>query len=262
MPTNQSVIGIDLGSRTTKIVKLHAGQVESFEIFETDHDPMRRLSPFLESAKPSALGVTGYGRHLLKTQFSGKAVSEIKACARGAGSIYPNGGTVIDVGGQDSKVIELTSDGGFADFEMNDRCAAGTGRFLEVMARTLGYDIDEFWQEALAADCPANISSMCTVFAESEVVSLITSGADRRSIALGVHHSTAERLYSLISKVELKPEILFVGGVAQNRCIVGLLEAKLKASIVVPENPQIVSAIGGALIASETLNTGGEHHKG
>ena len=261
MQTDCATIGIDLGSRTTKIVTLDGNQAASFEIFDTDPDPMRKVRQCLGGHVDSRLAVTGYGRHLLEAEFCGQVVSEIKACARGAAFVNPNCRTAVDVGGQDSKVIEVTPGGGFANFEMNDRCAAGTGRFLEVMARVLGYDIEAFWHEALLAESPTAISSMCTVFAESEVISLITSGAERRRVALGLHQATAERLYSLTCKVERRAEIMFVGGVAHNRCIVEALAHKLKCDIVVPDHPQMVSALGAALIARESASTKRDHHK-
>jgi len=248
MRVNEPVLGIDLGSRTTKIVKFAGGEVKSFEIFDTDHNPVKKVQDSVKGLRSSTVIATGYGRHLLKTHFANKVVTEITACARGANFLYPNCGTVIDIGGQDCKVIQVTADGGFDSFEMNDRCAAGTGRFLEVMARILGYEIEEFWKEALSAKHPITINSMCTVFAESEVISLITSGKDRRNIALGLHHSIVDRLYTLIAKVEIREEIMLVGGVAKNRCIEELLKKKLQSNITVPENPQIVSATGAALI--------------
>lgn len=252
---NEPVLGIDLGSRTTKILALRAGRLESFQIFDTDYDPIRRVRDALRALTFSFVVATGYGRHLLKAHFANQVVTEIKACARGAKFLCPDCATVIDIGGQDSKVIEVTGDGGFANFEMNDRCAAGTGKFLEVMASTLGYDIEGFWKAALQAEAPVTISSMCTVFAESEVISLITSGAEAKNIALGLHHAIADRLYALISRVELKGEIVLAGGVAKNRCVGQLLEKKLQQPLVVPDEPQMVSALGAALIASENART-------
>lgn len=254
MQINNPVIGIDLGSRTTKIVKFNNGKVESFEIFDTDHNSIQKVQGSLKHLKSSEIVATGYGRYLMKTHFSDKAVTEIKACARGAKFINPNCRIVVDIGGEDFKVIEITPEGGFDKFEMNDRCAAGTGRFMEVMAKILGYSIEEFWKEALKAKYPILINSMCTVFAESEVISLITSGKDRKKIALGLHHSIIDRLYPIISKFELQGEILLVGGVSKNRCIAELLKKKLKHSIIVPDNPQIISAIGSALIAYDEFS--------
>ena len=251
MREDKPVLGIDLGSRTTKIVKLNKGKVESFEIFDTNHNAFYRVQNIIRDSKYSKIVATGYGRHLMKAHLSTRVVTEIKACARGAKFLNADCSLVVDIGGQDSKVIEINPEGSFGQFEMNDRCAAGTGRFLEVMAQVLGYGIEDFWKEALAAKSPIAVSSMCTVFAESEVISLITSGEDRRRIALGLHHSIIDRLYPLISRFEYERDVMFVGGVAKNRCLVELLKKKLKCDISVPENPQLVSAIGSALIAYE-----------
>jgi len=262
MRPSEPVLGIDLGSRTTKLVRFKASRIESFEVFDTNHDALGRIEESLRGQKFAAVVATGYGRHLLKAHFSDRAVTEIRACARGAQFIYPSCGMVIDIGGQDSKAIQVRAAGGFGDFEMNDRCAAGTGRFLEVMAALLGYEIEEFWREALATEDAVSISSMCTVFAESEVISLITSGVDRRSIALGLHHSIADRLYGLISRVDSAGPVMLVGGVANNKCIVKLLEKRLKTDLMVPANSQIVSAVGCALIAEEGIERGQELLRG
>jgi predicted CoA-substrate-specific enzyme activase len=153
------------------------------------------------------------------------------------------------VGGQDSKAIRVDEKGQFEDFEMNDRCAAGTGRFLEVMAKTLGFNIEEFGDQALQAEHLVNISSTCTVFSESEVVSLITSGEDRRNIALGVHHAIVTRLAAMIGKVGLLEDVVFAGGVAKNPCISSLLQQKIGVKLFIPKEPQIVGALGAALTA-------------
>ena len=143
----------------------------------------------------------------------------------------------------------MSQDGGFGRFEMNDRCAAGTGRFLEVMATALGYRLEDFGTEAPAADRPVQVNSMCTVFAESEVVSLIARGEDRRRIALGLHVSTARRVAAMASRTEMGSKVLFVGGVAKNPCIVAALGDELPCELVVPEDPELVVALGAALIA-------------
>jgi len=252
MQKNKPVLGIDLGSRTTKIVTLSKGKVESFEIFDTNHNSIHKVRKTIRNSKYAKIVATGYGRHLMKAHLSAKVVTEIKACARGAKFLNPDCRLVVDIGGQDSKVIEINPEGSFGQFEMNDRCAAGTGRFLEVMAQVLGYSIEDFWREALAAQSPLPISSMCTVFAESEVISLMTSGEDRRRIALGLHLSIIDRLYPMVSRFEHEGGVMFVGGVAKNRCMAELLEKKLKCKVMIPENPQLVSAIGSALIACES----------
>ncbi len=242
-------VGIDLGSRTTKIVALEGDRVAFAEVFDTGHDPLSRVSERLAELGDCPTVATGYGRHLLRERFGHRAITEISACARGVAHLSPDARLVIDIGGQDSKVILVTPGGGFDDFVMNDRCAAGTGRFLEVMAGTLGYTIEQFGPEALLADAPARVNSMCTVFAESEVVSLITSGVDRRRIALGLHHSVVERVAAMVPPGAATDAAIFVGGVAHNPCVVELLRHRLKTAISVPDEPQIVSATGAALLA-------------
>lgn len=248
-----NAVGIDFGSRTTKIVEVSRQKVESFLLFDTDHESIRKVKARIDGLHSSRIAATGYGRHFLKARlrFSNKVITEIKACARGVHAVNPDCRLVIDVGGQDFKVITVNPGGGFGSFETNDRCAAGTGRFLEVMARVLGYDIEVFWREALSVKNPISINSMCTVFAESETISLLTAGKDRRRIALGLHQSVVDRIFPSIFRLEWRGEVMMVGGVAKNTCIVELLQKKLKCPVHVPDNPQIVSALGAALIAME-----------
>ena len=160
--------------------------------------------------------------------------------------------TILDIGGQDSKAISLNDDGKVIKFEMNDRCAAGTGKFLEIMAHALGYSLDQFGEEALKSKKDIQISSMCTVFAESEVTSLVARGEARQDIALGLYHSVVRRATSMLKKVSVKEPVLFAGGVALNPCMHRLLEQALGKDILVPENPQMVGAFGAALLARET----------
>lgn len=254
MESKAIAAGIDLGSRTIKIVELSDGQISSFDIFETSSAALEKIKTRIQSADYSFVVTTGYGRHFLKDnvlrdRHRHSIVSEIKACALGANFLNPHCRVVIDIGGQDFKIIEVKEDGSFGQFELNDRCAAGTGRFLEIMAQILGYEISEFGQEAMKVQTSLRISSMCTVFAESEVISLLTSGRPREEIALAVHHSVVERLYPLIMKFDLQGEIMLVGGVALNICIKELLGQKLGQKIFVPENPQIIPAVGAALMA-------------
>jgi len=161
--------------------------------------------------------------------------------------MFPECRTLLDIGGQDSKVIRVSA-GRVEDFEMNDRCAAGTGKFLEVMATTLGYSIGEFGAAAMKADRAATVNSMCTVFSESEVVSLIARGENPRRIALGVHQSIVNRTIALMGRVGFEEPVLFAGGVAKNKCMIALLEQKLRSKLLIPKEPQIVGAIGAALI--------------
>lgn len=230
------------------------GKIVDFRIADTGTDPLARAQELLTSLLPTPCSLlpvtaTGYGRHLVRERLGFPVITEIKAHALGASHLFPSCRTVIDIGGQDSKVIRVEN-GRQTNFEMNDRCAAGTGRFLEVMAMALGYTVAEFGDEALKGREPVSISSMCTVFSESEVISLIARGLDRHSIALGLHQSIASRLLAMVGKVGAEPEVVLSGGVALNPCIRVLLEKSLGVKLFVPEVPQAVGALGAALCAN------------
>jgi len=244
--------GIDIGSRAIKLVVVDgAGNILLKRIADTGFDPMEEMKAIMNDARAEYTVATGYGRNLFEVAFEAQTVTEIKAHARGAQSLFPQALAVLDIGGQDSKAISLFENGKVKKFEMNDRCAAGTGKFLEIMARNLGFAIDVFGDEALTAKKDINISSMCTVFAESEVTSLIAKGQDRREIALGLHSSVARRAVSMINRVAPDAEIVFTGGVARNSCVQSLLAKKLNRAVHIPQEPQFVGALGAALLASE-----------
>ena len=250
---HRQVAGVDLGSRTTKVVILENRNVVAFRITDTGPDMTARALALLEGYQPARIVATGYGRHLAAAAFAHDVITEITAYARGAVHLVPGCRTVIDVGGQDSKVIALDDRGGFRDFEMNDRCAAGTGRFLEIMAKALGFSIESFGAAALEADEPIAISSTCTVFAESEVISIVAEGKDVRSIALGIHQAIVDRLIAMVRRVGARPEVVFAGGVALNPCIARMLGDRLGQEMRIPENPQLVGALGAALHAAEAV---------
>jgi predicted CoA-substrate-specific enzyme activase len=193
--------------------------------------------------------VTGYGRHLVAPAVQGGVVSEIRAFAVGARYLLPDCGTVIDIGGQDSTVILLSDNGKVQKFEMNDRCAAGTGKFLEVMAGTLEVTIDVLGDLALRVNRTVTINSLCTVFAESEVISLIGRGEQPSAIALALHETIATRLVAMARRTGIKDKVVFAGGAALNRCLGRLLEQKLGKELGIPESPQTVGALGAALLA-------------
>jgi predicted CoA-substrate-specific enzyme activase len=195
------------------------------------------------------LVVTGYGRHLVAPALGGEIISEIKAFTTGARYLYPDCRTVLDIGGQDCKVIRLSDDGEIHKFEMNDRCAAGTGKFLEIMANTLGVEINELGNLALSASRTVQINSLCTVFAESEVVSLIARGEEASAIAMALHQAAATRISTMARRVGIKERAVFAGGAALNRCLCELLGEKTGVKLTVPPEPQIVGAIGAAILA-------------
>jgi predicted CoA-substrate-specific enzyme activase len=245
--------GIDIGSRTIELVVVDdTGKIVVSRQADTGYDPIREARSLIDGVAFDRIMATGYGRSLFEISFDAPTVTEIKAHARGARAFFPDVQTVLDIGGQDSKAIALFENGKVKKFEMNDRCAAGTGKFLEIMARSLGYEIDAFGREALLAEKDLNISSMCTVFAESEVTSLIAKGQDRREIARGLHTSVIRRAAGMIKRVSARGNIVFTGGVAKNRCMQTLLEEKMGRTVLVPANPQSTGAMGAALLAAES----------
>lgn len=248
------VAGLDIGSRTIALVEWAGDRIIHARIVDTGTDPMGNARKMMEGRSYTRLVATGYGRHLaVERELADEVISEIKAYGLGAYHLYPDVATVLDIGGQDSKVIRVGPGGRVLRFEMNDRCAAGTGRFLENMAHTLGLTIDEFGPHALqAGGYSVRISSMCTVFAESEVVSLIARGEDSHRVALGLHQAIVDRVGGMIRRVGVDERFVFAGGVARNPCLKQLFAESLGVSPTVPDEPQIVGALGAALHAART----------
>lgn len=242
--------GIDIGSRTIEVVVVDdAGEIMTSLQADTGFDPMAEAKKLMAGVAYDHIMATGYGRHLFEISFDAPTVTEIKAHATGARVFYPNAQAILDIGGQDSKAISLFENGKVKKFEMNDRCAAGTGKFLEIMARTLGFDIEAFGREAMRTDTHVNISSMCTVFAESEVTSLIAKGQDRRQIARGLHSSVIRRASGMINRVASEGDLVFTGGAAKNPCLQALLAEKMNRPVMIPDDPQCIGALGAALLA-------------
>jgi (R)-2-hydroxyacyl-CoA dehydratese activating ATPase len=194
---------------------------------------------------------TGYGRKLFKE--ADDSISEITANAIGAheaGKAFGGVGTIINIGGQDSKAIQLDSDGNVANFAMNDKCAAGTGRFLDVAARNLEIDLEELGDYHFNAEnAPLSINSTCTVFAESEIIGLLANGHGKGEIIAGIHYSIAKRTVRLAKRVGIEDRVYFDGGPALNKGLVAALEDEMQRQIVVPEHPQTTTAYGAAVLA-------------
>ena len=254
------VAGCDVGSTTGKAVIMKDHTIAAYTIMECRPRPEETariaINEVMEKVGLSSLEEldyvvgTGYGR--LKIAFANDNISEITCHGVGAHWLCNSVRTIIDVGGQDLKVIGLDNDGRVADFVMNDKCAAGTGRFLESQARVLGLTLEELATVSLQATKPASISSQCSVFAESEVITLLNDGNEIADIANGIHESIASRLLTMVRKVGGRPDITIAGGCAKNAGLVEVLEKKLAAKIVrLPEDPQIIGAIGAALLAAE-----------
>ena len=248
-------VGIDVGSITAKAAVVKDSRLISHKLMLTGYNARNAGEKLfesilkdlaMESASIDKIISTGYGRN--SVTIADKAVTEITCHAMGAHYLDPTIRSVIDIGGQDSKAIAVDEAGNVKDFAMNDKCAAGTGRFLEVMARALEVDLDEFGDFSLKADHPSKISSLCTVFAESEVISLISKGEKRSNIIAGIHESIAARVVAMARRVGLKPPVMMTGGVAKNIGVVKALESKTGEKIIVSREAQITGAIGAALI--------------
>ncbi len=240
-------IGIDLGSRTIKLAVLKDGQLDSWKVVESSFKPHLQAQELLKAYPGKNIIATGYGRHLAKKHFAKSVITEIKAHALGARYLFPGCRTILDVGGQDSKVIGLDTNGKVSNFQMNDKCAAGTGKFLEIMSGSLGFELDQFGQAASQTSKFLSIGSMCAVFAESEVISLRNDGHSPEDIARAVHISVIDRVAAMLERIGIAGELVFSGGVANNSCIAQLLEKKLGRPVLVPKVPDIVGALGAAL---------------
>ncbi|WP_320045235.1 acyl-CoA dehydratase activase [uncultured Desulfobacter sp.] len=241
--------GIDIGSRSIELVLVENDKVIETRQTDTGFDPISQAKKVLAGVKFGQIMATGYGRNLFEVAFDdASTITEIKAHAAGVRVEFPEALAILDIGGQDSKSIRLNDQGRVVKFEMNDRCAAGTGKFLEIMAHNLGFSLDEFGPAALDAQKDLQINSMCTVFAESEVTSLIAKGQDRQEIARGLHLSVVKRAVGMLNRVGAQGAIVFSGGVAQNPCMVQMVSDALEKEILVPEQPQMMGALGAAMI--------------
>lgn len=245
--------GIDAGAATTKAVVLDGGRIAAYRIIPTGFDFLKAAEAAflgaLEEANVARNGVdgvfaTGYGK--ASVGFATGTLSEITAHAKGACHLFPDAEGIIDVGGQDSKAIRVRN-GRVVEFLMNDRCAAGTGKFLEYTARAMEVPIEALGPLALASRNPARISSMCTVFAESEVISLRAKNVSREDIAAGLAAGIASRIAVMARRVGLGKRVVLVGGVAKNTGIKAALEKELGIPLLVPPEPQITGALGAAL---------------
>ena len=249
-------IGLDIGSVAAKGIMLDSSRQYSVMIPTgwSPRDAGRQLiNSLLDSSgynevEVDNITVTGYGRVAIQQYAS--SVTEIRCHARGVAEICPGVSTIIDIGGQDSKVIHIDESGRVLDFAMNDKCAAGTGKFLQVMANALEIDVSELG-EAEDLNTKVSINSMCTVFAESEIVGLFARGTPKGGIIAGLHQSVGKRVGSMAKRLGVKEQVAFTGGVAQNQGIRRALEQELGCRIIVPEVCQFTGALGAALIGRE-----------
>jgi predicted CoA-substrate-specific enzyme activase len=246
--------GLDIGSTMTKAVILEGETMRSSVIGPTGPEHRRLAGRVMEEALRKAgiafgdlafIVATGYGR--INVPFADRQVTEITCHARGLYSLLPSARTVVDVGGQDTKGIKV-KDGKVTGFVMNDKCAAGTGRFLDVMAEALGVPLEKLGELSLSADKPAEISNTCTVFAEHEVASKLAAGESVPNLIAGIHDAIAVRIYALVAKLRIEQDVAVTGGGAKNAGLVKALEARFGCRLLVPPEPLLTGALGAALV--------------
>ena len=250
-----AALGIDVGSTTVKMVGINAtGEIVWNHLEPVDPRVEKQVDSFLNKLKEEInslegipLIATGYGRNLVHQAV--KNVTEITCHAKGVHHQLGHGGTLVDIGGQDSKVIVIGAQGQVVDFAMNDKCAAGTGRFLENSAARMQVPIDEMGSVALSATEEVTISSTCTVFAESEIISMVAHGVAVEPILMGLHRSLIKRVVAMVRSVGLVPPLLLSGGVVKNPAIRKVIEEETKEQVFLPEHPQLMGAYGAALLA-------------
>jgi predicted CoA-substrate-specific enzyme activase len=247
-------MGIDIGSATSKCVIMRGGgEIVAFAVSQGGTGtggPDRVVKTALETAGLSHSDIshkaaTGYGRNTW--QGADLTVSELSCHARGAVFLYPDARMVVDIGGQDCKAMKLTDDGRLDGFAMNDKCAAGTGRFLEVMARVLEVDISDLGDMSSDADGIVDITSTCTVFAESEVISQLSGGVNKRALIAGIHRSVAVKAAGIAKRMGVTNPVFFSGGVSLNRGVVDALSRELGAAVITDPQAQLAGAIGACL---------------
>ncbi len=251
-------LGLDIGSRNTKLVIFD--QIAQSIVFSawqaTDIDPLISVSSLLDKALSATdmrlddfagRAVTGYGRKLWKS--ADRVLSEISCHAAGMHYHFPDIRTVIDVGGQDSKIICLSNAAKVLDFSMNDKCAAGTGRFLEMTAIRLGVSVGQLAGLASQSSSELALNSTCVVFAESEIIGLMAAHASAANIARAVHRSVAKRVFSQLAALDHHPPYAFTGGVAQNADLAFCLQNELQVHLAIAPDPEITGALGAAILA-------------
>ncbi|MFQ5380099.1 MAG: acyl-CoA dehydratase activase [Dehalococcoidia bacterium] len=261
------VAGLDLGSATAKAVIMRDGEIAGAHVTPSNAHPQETAKRAMEAALQEAgLGsiediayvvTTGYGRR--KIPYAGENVSELTCHAKGAHWASDTIRTVIDIGGQDCKVINVTPKGKVGEFAMNDRCAAGTGRFFEGIARGLGCELDGISDLANQGEDPCNITNQCSVFAESEVVTLLNEGTDIRNIISGINISVAKRLKAMATRVGIVEDLALTGGCSKNDGLVKAIRDLINIDVKrLPLDPQIIGAVGAALIATEEVEKSGK----
>jgi len=249
--------GIDIGSTMTKAVILGDGVIASV-IGPTGPEQRRLANKVMEEALRKAglpfaamtyIVSTGYGR--INVPFADKQVTEISCHAKGVSSLFPQARTIVDIGGQDSKAITVDHNGRVTNFIMNDKCAAGSGRFIEVIADTIGLRLEQMGDLSIQSTHPAQISNICTIWAQQEVASRLAEGVPLPDLIAGVHRSLADRVARMVKRLKLQKEVILTGGGGKNKGLVKALSEQLDCEILVPPEPLITGALGAALLGRE-----------
>jgi predicted CoA-substrate-specific enzyme activase len=249
--------GIDVGSTMTKALILNGGIIASV-IGPTGAEQRHLANRVMEEALQQAgisfdavtyVVATGYGR--INVPFADRQVTEISCHARGIASLFPDAKTVIDIGGQDSKAIKIDTTGRPTDFIMNDKCAAGSGRFIEVIADTLGINLTDVGDLALKSITPATISNICTIWAQQEVAARLSEGVSIPDLLAGVHYSLADRISRMVNRIRVEDAVILTGGGGKNRGLAKALRDQIGHEIVVPDEPLITGALGAALLGKD-----------
>lgn len=252
--------GVDIGSMMTKVVIIGMNEeICSFVIGPTGAEHRRLANKVMKEALEQAnlsfedisyVVATGYGR--INVPFADRQITELTCHAKGVSSLFPTVKTGLDIGGQDSKGLKI-SNGKLVKFVMNDKCAAGTGRFLEVIADSLGLGVEDLGSISLKSTNKINISSICTIFARREVISLLSNGAALEDVIAGLHDAIASRVIGMLKVLKIEPDIVLTGGVAKNIGVVKAIKENLRCEVLVPENPLLTGAMGAALLGKEIV---------
>jgi predicted CoA-substrate-specific enzyme activase len=258
--------GIDVGSTMTKAVILNHGIIASI-IGPTGPEQRRLANQVMETALRKValpfrairyIVATGYGR--INVPFADKQFTEVTCHAKAILHLFPKARTVIDIGGQDVKAIRIDAHGKPVDFAMNDKCAAGSGRFIEVIADTLGVSLDEVGDLSLQSKNPAKISNICTIWAQQEVAASLAQGVHVSDLLAGVHHSLADRIVRMVNRLTVEEAVILTGGGAKNKGLLRALSEQLGREILVPEEPLITGALGAALLGKEIAEKAKENN--
>jgi predicted CoA-substrate-specific enzyme activase len=250
----------------TKVVILNDGIIASI-IGPTGPEQRRLANKVMEEAlKKAAISFqavtyivsTGYGR--INVPFSDRQFTEITCHAKGIISLFPRAKTIIDIGGQDVKGIKIDAHGKIIDFVMNDKCAAGSGRFIEVIADTLDVPLDQVGALSLESNNPARISNICTIWAQQEVAASLAEGVPIADLLAGVHRSLADRISRMVNRLRVEESVIVTGGGGKNRGLLQALSEQLGHEVLVPEEPLITGALGAALIGKEIVEQAKQNH--